>query len=133
MRIIVFVVAAALACAQSRPIVIKAARMFDGVGDRVVSPGMVVVLVENIRGDVGAPDFIDVGLRNAIASGSVVGLRMLVATNAIGATGGFAGFRFGLFGPELGIQDGVAVEDIRATEKLVFVMKEGVVVKNGKK
>ena len=107
--------------------------MFDGVGDRVVSPGMVVVLVENIRGDVGAPDFIDVGLRNAIASGSVVGLRMLVATNAIGATGGFAGFRFGLFGPELGIQDGVAVEDIRATEKLVFVMKEGVVVKNGKK
>src|SRR5271155_3490115 len=187
MRMTVFVVAAILASAQSRPIVIKAARMFDGVSDRVVSPGLVVVLGEKIRGvgakaeipagsevidlgdatilpgfmdahthlteayeldyrkwqmdtltktvaeqaldasvnarvtlmagfttvrDVGSSDFIDVGLRNAIASGSVVGPRMLVATNAIGATGGhcdnFAGFKFGLFGRETGIQDGVA-------------------------
>src|SRR5271165_2128873 len=187
MRIVLFVVGAVLACAQSRPIVIKAARMFDGISDRVVSPGLVVVLGEKIRGvgakaeippgseiidlgdatilpgfmdahthltqafefdfrkqqldgfqktvaeqaldasvnarvtlmagfttvrDVGASDFLDIGLRNAIASGAVPGPRMLVATNAIGATGGhcdnFAGFKFGLFGRETGIQDGVA-------------------------
>jgi imidazolonepropionase-like amidohydrolase len=52
MRMILFVIAAALASAQSRPIVIKAARMFDGVSDRVVTPGL-VVLGEKIRG-VGA-------------------------------------------------------------------------------
>ncbi len=187
MRLSLFALAAALASGQSKPIVIKAARMFDGVGDRVVSPGLIVVLGEKIRGvgakaeipagsevidlgdatilpgfmdahthltlpydlnylkqqmdgltktvaeqaldasvtarvtlmagfttvrDVGGPDFIDIGLRNAIASGKVPGPRMLVATNAIGATGGHcdnaAGFKFGLFGRESGIQDGVA-------------------------
>src|SRR5260370_98963 len=166
MRIILFVVAAALSLAQSKPIVIKAARMFDGVSDRVVSPGLIVVLGEKIRGvgskaeipsgsevidlgdatilpgfidahthltnayeldyrkqqmdgltktvaeqaldssvnarvtlmagfptvrDVGASDFLDVGLRNAIASGKVPGPRMLVSTSAIGATGGHCG------------------------------------------
>jgi imidazolonepropionase-like amidohydrolase len=45
--------AASLACAQSRAIVLRAARMFDGVSDRVVSPGVIVVLGEKIRG-VGA-------------------------------------------------------------------------------
>jgi imidazolonepropionase-like amidohydrolase len=45
--------AASLACAQSRAIVLRAARMFDGVSDRVVSPGLVVVLGDKIRG-VGA-------------------------------------------------------------------------------
>lgn len=178
---------AALVMAQSKPIVIKAARMFDGVSDRVVSPGVVVVLGEKIRGvgstaaipagsevidlgdatilpgfmdahthltmpfdfdysrqqmdalqktvaeraldasvnarvtlmagfttvrDLGSSDFLDVGLRNAIASGKVPGPRMLVAVNAIGATGGHcdnaAGYKFGLFGRETGIQDGVA-------------------------
>lgn len=187
MRIVLFCLAAALVSAQSKPVVIKAARMFDGVGGGVTSPGLVVVLGEKIRGvgakaeipagadvidlgdatilpgfmdahthltmpfdmdyrkqqmdgltktvaeqaldatvnarvtllagfttvrDVGAPDFIDIGLRNAIASGKVMGPRMLVATNAIGATGGHcdnaAGFKFGLFGRETGIQDGVA-------------------------
>jgi imidazolonepropionase-like amidohydrolase len=187
MRIILFSIATALLSAQSKPIVIKAARMFDGVSDRATSPGLVVVLGEKIRGvgakaeipegsevidlgdatilpgfmdahthltlpfdmdyrkqqiealqknvaeqaldasvnarvtlmagfttvrDVGGPDFIDIGLRNAIASGKVPGPRMLVATNAIGATGGHcdnaAGFKFGLFGRESGIQDGLA-------------------------
>src|SRR3984957_6537962 len=187
MRIILFCIATALLSARSNPIVIKAARMFDGLSDRVVSPGLVVVLGEKIRGvgakaeipegseiidlgdatilpgfmdahthltlpfdmdyrkqqleglqktvaeqaleasvnarvtlmagfttvrDVGGPDFIDIGLRNAIASGKVPGPHMLVATNAIGATGGHcdnaAGFKFGLFGRETGIQDGVA-------------------------
>src|SRR6202790_2639293 len=60
MRMILFVIAAGLASAQSRPIVIKAARMFDGVSDRVVSPGLVVVLGERIRG-VGAKAEIPAG------------------------------------------------------------------------
>jgi len=62
--------------------------------------------------DVGAPDLIDVGLRNGINEGLVPGPRMYVATYGIGATGGHfddtAGFRRGLFGKEAGdaIADG---------------------------
>src|SRR5947209_4881195 len=52
MRILLFLIAVS-ACAQTGPIVIKAARLFDGVSDRVVSPGVVVVLGDKIRG-VGA-------------------------------------------------------------------------------
>src|ERR1700722_11734951 len=64
MRITLFLFAAALAAAQPAPIrgpiVIKAARMFDGVSDRLVSPGLVVVLGEKIRG-VGAKAEIPAG------------------------------------------------------------------------
>jgi len=38
--------------------------------------------------DVGAPEFIDVALRNAINDGAVIGPRMFVATLTISATGG---------------------------------------------
>jgi imidazolonepropionase-like amidohydrolase len=38
--------------------------------------------------NVGASDYVDVGLRNAINNGWTVGPRMLVAVHAIGATGG---------------------------------------------
>jgi imidazolonepropionase-like amidohydrolase len=38
--------------------------------------------------DVGSSDYIDVGLRNAIAAGLVVGARMLVSVHALGARGG---------------------------------------------
>ncbi|MCI0570757.1 MAG: amidohydrolase family protein [Myxococcaceae bacterium] len=38
--------------------------------------------------NLGADDFIDVGLRNAIARGKVVGPRILTATNGLGTTGG---------------------------------------------
>jgi len=38
--------------------------------------------------DVGSGDYIDVGLRNAIASGMAVGPRMLVAVHALGSRGG---------------------------------------------
>ncbi|MFC3814523.1 amidohydrolase family protein [Lysobacter sp. GCM10012299] len=38
--------------------------------------------------EVGAPDFVDVALRNAINGGLVEGPRMLVAGHAIGSTGG---------------------------------------------
>jgi imidazolonepropionase-like amidohydrolase len=67
--------------------------------------------------DVGARTFrshdcIDVSLRNAIAKGIIVGPRMLVATNGIGATGGHfddsAGFREGLFGADPDFADGIA-------------------------
>src|SRR6204780_423212 len=208
MRFPLFALAATLAFAQSstapRPIVIKAARMFDGVSDRVVSPGLVVVLGEKIRGvgakaeippgseiidlgdatilpgfmdahthltqpfefdyrkqqmdtltknvaaqaldasvnarvtlmagfttvrDVGGPDFIDVGLRNAIAAGKVPGPRMLVVTNAIGATGGHcdnaAGYKFGVFGRESGIQDGVANGPDQMRQIVRFNIKYG--------
>jgi imidazolonepropionase-like amidohydrolase len=38
--------------------------------------------------DLGSSDYVDIGLRNAINNGWVVGPRMLVAVHAIGATGG---------------------------------------------
>ncbi|MBZ5703118.1 MAG: amidohydrolase family protein [Acidobacteriia bacterium] len=61
--------------------------------------------------DVGSNDYIDVGLRNAIRSGKIIGPRMLVTVHAIGSTGGHcdetAGFRAGLFGRETGPLDGV--------------------------
>ena len=61
--------------------------------------------------DVGSTDFLDVGLRNAIAHGDVPGPRMLVTVHALGATGGHCdsqdGFRQGLFGRESGPLDGV--------------------------
>ena len=61
--------------------------------------------------DVGAGDYIDVGLRNAIEAGKIPGPRMLVSVNAIGATGGHcdssAGFAPNIFGRETGIADGV--------------------------
>ncbi len=178
--------------------------MFDGVSDRLVSPGVIVVLGDKIRGvganaeippnsevidlgdatllpgfidahthltdfynpdsrqqeldglkwspperalrasvnarvtlmagfttvrDVGSGDFVDVALRNAIRAGAVPGPRMLVAVNAIGATGGHcdggAGFQHGLFGHETNIEDGVAngAEQMRAAVR--FNIKYG--------
>lgn len=166
--------------------VLKAARMFDGKGNGVVTPGMLVVKGDRILGtgagaaipagaevldfgdatllpgfidahthltmsysedyaraeldrlrqtiaeraihstinarvtllagfttvrDVGSSDYMDVGLRNAIRNGDVVGPRMLVTVHALGSTGGHcdgqAGFREGLFGHEAGPLEGV--------------------------
>jgi imidazolonepropionase-like amidohydrolase len=75
--------------------------------------------------DVGAGEFIDVALRNAINDGSVEGPRMQVATLTVGATGGhgdISGFSPYLkFGQFSGIADGV--DEIR---KLVrFEVKNG--------
>jgi len=64
--------------------------------------------------NVGASDYVDVGLRNAINTGWVVGPRMLVSVYAIGATGGHSdadpipparGFQ--QLGPMQGICNGV--------------------------
>jgi imidazolonepropionase-like amidohydrolase len=61
--------------------------------------------------DVGSSDYLDVGLRNAIAKGDVPGPRMLVTVHALGATGGHCdgqdGFHAGLFGHESGPLEGV--------------------------
>jgi imidazolonepropionase-like amidohydrolase len=60
--------------------------------------------------DVGSHDFLDVGLRNAIRDGKVIGPRMLVCVHAIGSTGGHCdetGFRAGVFGHETGPEQGV--------------------------
>jgi imidazolonepropionase-like amidohydrolase len=62
--------------------------------------------------DVGSRNQLDVGLRNAIRSGAVIGPRMLVSVHAVGATGGHCdegGFRQGLFPettPEVGVVNG---------------------------
>ncbi len=169
-----------------RVVVIKAARVFDGKNERLITPGIVVVVGGRIQGvgvnaavpagaevidlgdatllpgfmdahthlsgeasddwkqdeldglkkspteqaldasvlarqtlligfttvrDLGSGDLIDVGLRNAIASGKIVGPRMLVAVHGIGALGGhcdpLGGYRPNLFGRESGIEDGV--------------------------
>ena len=173
---------------ESRPIVLKAARLFDGTSDGLIEPGLVVVEGEEIvavgpdaeipddaevidlgdatlspgfidchthlsdqldadfnavvvRGlrrevpeqtlhaadharktieagfttvrDVGAGDYIDVGLRNAIEKGLVGGPRMLVSAGSLGARGGhgdITGFRHDAFGDEeTGLEDGIAV------------------------
>jgi len=75
--------------------------------------------------DVGAGEFIDVALRNAINRGEVVGPRMQVATLTVGATGGHGdtnGFSPYLkFGSFSGLADGV--DEIR---KLIrFEVKYG--------
>jgi imidazolonepropionase-like amidohydrolase len=61
--------------------------------------------------DVGSSDYMDVGLRNAIRNGYVIGPRMLVSVHALGSTGGHCdgqgGFREGIFGHEAGPLDGV--------------------------
>ncbi len=79
--------------------------------------------------DVGAGDFIDVGLRNAINRKVIPGPRMLVAGNAIGTTGGhcdnLAGFRFNLFGRESGIADGVADSPAEFRKAVRYAVKYG--------
>jgi imidazolonepropionase-like amidohydrolase len=75
--------------------------------------------------DVGASEFIDVALRNAINAGLVEGPRMQVATLAVGATGGhndLSGFSPYLsFGRFSGVADGVD-----AIRKLIrFEVKNG--------
>ena len=61
--------------------------------------------------DLGSNDFIDVGLRNAVAAGMIPGPRMLVSVHAIGATGGHCddenGLRPGILGFESGPDQGV--------------------------
>jgi imidazolonepropionase-like amidohydrolase len=178
-RLIVVIVALLTAAsAGAKTIVLKAARMFDGKSNQMISPGILVVTDARIvdagpraatpagaevielgdatllpgfmdahthitheRGadnaldrvgaiemttaektlvaaelakktlmagfttirNLGAEDFIDIGLRNAIAKGRVPGPRILAAVRGIGTLGGHCdstnGFRFGLLDP----------------------------------
>ena len=79
--------------------------------------------------DLGGSDFIDVGLRNAIDAGVIPGPRMLVSVHALGSTGGHcddgAGFRFGLFGPETGPEQGVINSPDQARYAVRFNIKYG--------
>ncbi len=78
--------------------------------------------------DVGSADYIDVGLRNTIAAGLVVGPRMLVAVHALGARGGHCdntGFAYQRFGTETGIADGIASGADQFRDAVRFQVKYG--------
>jgi imidazolonepropionase-like amidohydrolase len=79
--------------------------------------------------DVGSGDFIDVGLRNAIGTGIVPGPRMLVAVHALGGTGGHCddqdSFRYGIFGHETGVEEGVINTPDDARRAVRFNIKYG--------
>jgi len=79
--------------------------------------------------DVGSSDFLDVGLREAINTGVVVGPRMLVAVHSLGSTGGHcdagAGFRFGALNHETGPRDGVINSEDDARYAVRFNIKYG--------
>jgi imidazolonepropionase-like amidohydrolase len=78
--------------------------------------------------NVGAGDFVDVGLRNAIDAGVVPGPRMQVATSSLGSRGGHCdntGFPYLLFGRESGIQDGIAAGPDQFRDAVRFAVKYG--------
>ncbi len=78
--------------------------------------------------NVGAEDYIDVGLRNAIEAGIIPGPRMLVATQALGARGGHCdttGFPYLLFGKEPGIAEGIASGPDAFRDAVRFEVKYG--------
>jgi imidazolonepropionase-like amidohydrolase len=78
--------------------------------------------------DVGAGDYLDVGLRNAIAAGVVPGPRLLVAVHALGARGGHCdetGYPHLRFGRETGIEDGIASGADAFRDAVRFQVKYG--------
>jgi imidazolonepropionase-like amidohydrolase len=78
--------------------------------------------------DVGSWDYIDVGLREAIRDGMVPGPRMLVAVHALGARGGHCdetGYPEGRFGPEPGIENGIASGADPFRDSVRFQVKYG--------
>jgi imidazolonepropionase-like amidohydrolase len=78
--------------------------------------------------DVGAGEWIDVGLRNTIRDGVVPGPRMLVASHALGARGGHcdeSGFPYERFGPEPGVEQGIASGPDEFRDAVRFQIKYG--------
>jgi imidazolonepropionase-like amidohydrolase len=76
----------------------------------------------------GADDWIDVGLRDAIAAGVVAGPRLLVSAHALGARGGHCdetGFPEGTFGEESGVKDGIAAGPDAFREAVRYQIKYG--------
>jgi len=192
----------ALAFAQPRPVALKAARMFDGKGDRAVSPGLVVVengKIAQVGGtapagaetidlgdatllpglidahthityefsmdsyqsefherrttpaekafeagaiarttllagfttvrNVGASEWVDIGLRNAINRGLTDGPRMLTAGKALSATGGHCdetnGLAPGAVPAEPGPRDGIANSPDEFRQAVRVMLKYG--------
>ena len=78
--------------------------------------------------NVGAGEFVDVGLRDAIAHGWAKGPRIIGAAHSLGARGGHCdetGFPYQRFGPETGIKDGIASGAERFREAVRFQIKYG--------
>jgi imidazolonepropionase-like amidohydrolase len=78
--------------------------------------------------NLGARDFVDVGLRNAIEAGVVPGPRMLVAAKSLGSRGGHCdrtGYPYLLFGKETGIEDGIAAGPDGFRDAVRFQVKYG--------
>lgn len=78
--------------------------------------------------DVGSSDAIDVGLRNAINQGLTPGPRMLVAREAIGASGGHCdrvGFPPATFGEEPGPNKGIIAGPEQARQAVRLNIKYG--------
>ena len=78
--------------------------------------------------DVGSGDYIDVGLRNAIATGVAAGPRMLVSVHALGTRGGhcdISGFPYERFGAEPGIASGIASGPDQFRDAVRFQVKYG--------
>ena len=78
--------------------------------------------------NLGAEDFVDVALRNAIRAGTVPGPRMLVAVHALGARGGHCdrtGYPYQLFGPEAGVAEGIAAGADAFRDAVRFQVKYG--------
>jgi imidazolonepropionase-like amidohydrolase len=79
--------------------------------------------------DVGSWDFLDVGLRDAINHGATPGPRMLVSVRALGSRGGHCdfsgGYRFGLFGHEPDISEGIVSGPYSAGDAVRFDVKYG--------
>ena len=78
--------------------------------------------------DVGSGDYIDVGLRNAIAAGIATGPRLLVSVHALGARGGHCdqtGFPYRRFGSEPGIEEGIATGADQFRDAVRFQIKYG--------
>src|SRR5204862_224616 len=78
--------------------------------------------------DVGATDYLDVALRNAINAGVTPGPRMLVAVHALGARGGHCdvtGFPYMLFGSESGQAEGIASGPDGFRDAVRFQIKYG--------
>ncbi len=78
--------------------------------------------------DVGSGEYVDVGLRNSIAAGTIPGPRMQVAVHALGARGGHcdeSGFPYLRFGHESGIEDGIAAGADQFRDAVRFQVKYG--------
>ncbi|HWN45558.1 MAG TPA: amidohydrolase family protein [Thermoanaerobaculia bacterium] len=78
--------------------------------------------------DLGSGDWVDIGLRNTARDGIIAGPRMLVAAHSLGARGGHCdttGFPFEAFGPEPGVQQGIASGPDQFRDAVRFQVKYG--------